>query len=108
MYSSVTCSERQLELIGGELAHDQALDIGLGRLVVCLVGAVVADLGIGKNDNLAGIGRIGSDFLVTGKGSIENDFALAFARVPVALAAEDAPVFERKNRLHRLSEEWIQ
>jgi hypothetical protein len=24
------------------------------------------------------------------------------------LAAEDAPVLERKNRLHRLSEEWIQ
>jgi len=28
--------------------------------------------------------------------------------VSMALAAEDAPVFERKDRLHRLSEEWIQ
>jgi hypothetical protein len=28
--------------------------------------------------------------------------------VPMALAVEDAPVFERKNCLHCLSEEWIQ
>jgi len=26
----------------------------------------------------------------------------------MALPAEDAPVFERQDRLHRLSEEWIQ
>ena len=91
----MTCSERQLELIGGELADDQALDIGLGRLVVCLVGAVVADLGIGENDDLPGVGGIGGDFLVTGKGSIKNDLALAFARVSIAVATEDAPVFER-------------
>ena len=80
---------------GRELADDQALDIGLGRLVVCLVGAVVADLGVGENDDLTGIGRIGGDFLITGKRSIENDFALAFARSAIALATEDAPVFER-------------
>ena len=82
MYSSVTCSERQLELIGGELADDQALDIGLGGLVVCLVGAVVADLGVGENDDLSGIGGIGGDFLIAGKGSIENNFTLAFAGWP--------------------------
>ena len=95
MYSSVTCSERQLELMARELADDQALDIGLGRLVVCLVGAVVADLGIGENDDLPGIGGIGGDFLIAGKRSIKNNFALAFAWVPIALATEDAPVFER-------------
>ena len=49
-----------------ELAHDQPLDVGLGGLVVCLVGAVVADLRIGENDDLPGIGRIGGDFLVAG------------------------------------------
>jgi hypothetical protein len=84
-----------LELMGGELADDQALNIGLGRLVVRLVGAVVADLGIGENDDLTGIGGIGGDFLISGKGSIENNFALAFAWVPIAVATEDAPVFER-------------
>ena len=76
---------------GRELADDQALDIGLGRFVVCLVGAVVADLGIGENDDLPGIGRIGGDFLITGKGSIKNDFALAFARVPIAVARKMRP-----------------
>ncbi len=91
-----------------ELANDQALDIGLGRFVVSLVGAVVSDLGIGENDDLTGIGRIGGDFLVTGKGSIKNDLTLAFARMSIAEALEDAPVFERKNCMHRLSEEWIQ
>ena len=65
-----------------ELADDQAFDVGPGRLVVCLVGAVVSDLGIGENDDLAGIGGIGCDFLVAGKGSIENNLALAFARCP--------------------------
>ena len=67
---------------GRELAHDQTLDIGLGRLVVCQVRSVIANLGICENDDLSGIGRIGGDFLITGKGSIKNDFALAFARCP--------------------------
>jgi hypothetical protein len=44
---------------------------------------------------LTGIGRICCDFLIAGKGSIENDFTLAFAGVPIAVATEYAPVFER-------------
>ena len=65
-----------------ELAHDQALDVGLGGLVVGLVGSVVADLGIRQNDDLAGIGGVGGDLLVTGEGSIKNHLALAFAGGP--------------------------
>ena len=91
-----------------ELADNQPLDIGPGRLVIRLIGAVIADLGVGENDNLPGIGWIGRYFLVSGKRSIKNDFALAFAWVPIAEATEDAPVFERQYRLHRLSGEWIQ
>ena len=78
-----------------ELADDQAFDIGLGRLVVCLTRAVVADLGVGENYDLTGIGGIGSDFLISGKRSIKNNLTLAFTWVTVAEAAEDAPVFER-------------
>jgi hypothetical protein len=44
---------------------------------------------------LPGIGGVGGDLLVAGKGSIENDLAPAFAWVPIAEAAEDTPVFER-------------
>ena len=93
---------------GGELADDQAFDIGPGGLIVGAIGAVVADLGVGEDDDLAGIGGIGGDFLVTGERSIKNDFALAFSLCAMAVPAEDAPVFERQDRLHRLSEEWIQ
>ncbi len=73
-----------------------------------MVRPVVTNLGIRENDNLSGVGRIGGDFLVTGEGGIKNDFTLAFAWVPMALALEDAPVFERKSCLHCLSGEWIQ
>ena len=91
-----------------ELADDQPFDKRLSRLIIRVVGAVIADLGICENDDLPGIGRIGSDFLVTGKRGIKNYFTLAFAWGPMAVAAEDAPVFERKNCLHCRSDEWIQ
>ncbi len=91
-----------------KLAHDQPFDKWARCLVVCCVGAVISNLGVGENDDLPGIGGIGGDFLVSGKGSIENNFSLAFARGAIAVAAEDAPVFERQDRLHRVSGEWIQ
>src|SRR6185437_2119548 len=37
-----------------------------------------------------------------------NDFAITLAFSAVAFTPEDAPVFERKDRLHRCSNEWIQ
>ena len=66
MYSSVTCSERQFELIAENSRTIRPSMIGLGRFIVGVVGSVVADLGICENDDLSGIGRIGSDFLVAG------------------------------------------
>jgi hypothetical protein len=44
---------------------------------------------------LAGIGGIGSDFLIASEGSIENDLTLTLTRSAIALATKDAPVFER-------------
>src|ERR1035437_8285893 len=89
---------------GRKLADAQALDKGPGRLVVRLVSAVVADLRVGEHHNLAGIGGVGEDFLVSGQRSIKNNFTPAFARSAIAVTAKDAPVFERQNCLHRLSE----
>jgi hypothetical protein len=80
---------------GGELADNQALNIRPRRLIIGTIGAVVADLGIGQDDDLPCVGGIGGNFLVTSEGSIKNHFAPASAWVPMALAAEDAPVFER-------------
>jgi hypothetical protein len=57
---------------------------------------------------LSGIGGVGGDLLIAGKGGIKNNLALAFAWVAIAEASEDAPVFERQDRLHRVSKEWIQ
>ena len=90
-----------------ELADDQAFDVGADGFVVFGIGAVVADFRIGQNDDLAGIGRVGENFLVAGNGSIENDFAGALAFGAVAFASEDSAVFEGKRRLHCYSWEWI-
>jgi hypothetical protein len=75
--------------------------------VIVRVGAVIADLGIGEDNNLPCIRRIGKNFLVTGDGSIENDFPVAFAFRAVTYAAENSSIFQRKDCLHRNSEEWI-
>src|SRR4029077_3291411 len=75
--------------------------------VVFLVGTVVADLGIGQDNNLPRVGWVRENFLVAGDGSIKNDFAVAFAFGAVAFASEDSPVFQRKDSLHSRSNVWI-
>src|SRR5207244_7357125 len=91
----------------GKLAYNQALDIGSNSFVVFRIGAVIADLGVSQNYDLARVGRISKNFLVACDGSIKNDFAVAFAFCAVAFAAEDAPIFQRKDRLHSSSRKWI-
>src|SRR5437763_15404096 len=90
-----------------ELAHDQAFDIGPRGFVVFRIGAVISDFRIGENYNLAAVRRVSENFLVASYGSIKNDFARTFAFGAVAFAAEDAPVFQRKDSLHQCSREWI-
>ena len=48
---------------------------GPGRLVVGGVDPVVADVGIGEGDDLAGVGRVGDDLLVAGEHGVEHRFA---------------------------------
>src|SRR5271163_4914022 len=57
-----------------ELAHDQAFNVRACGFVVIRVGAVIADFGIGENDNLPSVGRIGENFLIAGDGSIKYYF----------------------------------
>src|SRR5581483_4412507 len=90
-----------------ELAHDQAFDPRARSLVIVLVSAVISDFWIRQNDDLSGVGRVSENFLVSGNGSIKNDFAVAFAFGAVAFASEDSAVFQRKDSLHSCSEEWI-
>jgi hypothetical protein len=90
-----------------KLAHDQPLDVRTHGLVVFGIGAVVSDFRVGQDDDLPGVGGVGENFLVAGNGSIKNDFAGALAFSAVAFASEDSAVFERKDRLHWNSWEWI-
>src|SRR5581483_8986121 len=85
----------------------QSFDPRARSLVIVLIGAVISDFWIRQNDDLSGVGRISKDFLISGNGSIKNDFAVAFAFGAVAFASEDSPVFQRKDSLHSRSEEWI-
>src|SRR6266550_1049657 len=86
-----------------KLADNQALNVGARSFVVFGVGAVVSDFRIGENDDLAGVGRVGKDFLIAGDGSIKNYFPVTFAFGSVAFASEDSAVFQRKDGLHLVS-----
>ena len=90
-----------------ELAHHQAFDIRLVGFVVVRIGAVIADFGIGQDDDLAGVGRISKDLLIAGDGGVENDLPEALALRAIAFAAEDASILQRQDCLHCFSGEWI-
>ena len=79
---------------GGKLADHQAFDVGPAGFVVLGAGSVVADLGIGQDDDLARIGRIREDFLVSGEGRIEDNFTGPLGGRTKAPALEDGPVFQ--------------
>ena len=78
----------------GEFAHDQTFDMRLRGFVIAFVGAVVADLRIGEDDDLAGIRGIGEDFLIARDGGIENHLAGAFDGRTKTTALEDRTVFQ--------------
>src|SRR6185437_83580 len=88
---------------GGKLAHSQPFNVGVGSFIVFRVGSVIADLRIGQDDDLAGVGGISENFLVAGEGGIKNDFAVTFAFCAVTSAAEDSSIFQRKDCLHCIS-----
>src|ERR1700730_9750298 len=91
----------------GELAYDEAFDIRPRSFVVFGIRSVITDFRIGENDDLASVGRVGENFLIAGDGSIKNYFPVTFAFGSVAFAVEDSSVFQRKDRLHSYSREWI-
>ena len=77
---SARCSERQL-LATGEISRTTRPSIEwLGRFAIGRIGAVVADLRIGEDHDLAAIGRIGENFLIAGDGGIKDHFTGALDR----------------------------
>ena len=85
---------------GAELACRKSLHKRLGRFLVLLVCAVVANMGIGHHDDLPGVRGIGKDFLVSGHGRIEHDLAGRFPYGAKSTALEGAAVFQCQNRFH--------
>jgi hypothetical protein len=57
----------------------------------------IADMRIGQGNDLATIGRIGEDFLVTGHGGIEHHLATGNAICADGLALENRSVGEGEN-----------
>ena len=93
-----SASERQLLASGENSRTTRPSMNGLRSLVVRLVRAVVADLRIGEDDDLAGIGRIGENFLISGDGGIEDNFAGPFRARTKTPALEDCSVFQGEDR----------
>ena len=65
-------------------------------LAIVVGDAVVADERAGHRDDLAGVGRVGEDFLIAGEGGVEAGFAFDAAGRGVAKrgAVENAAVLE--------------
>src|ERR1700735_385188 len=81
-----------------KLAHHQSLDVRLGRFLVVEICAYISNVRVSEADDLAGITRVGENFLVTGEAGIKNDFSAA-ARASAGRAAfKYSSVFPRQNR----------
>jgi hypothetical protein len=87
---------------GGELAYNQPLDVRPGRFAVLGGRAIVADLRVGEDDDLPGVGGVGEDFLVSGDGGVEDDLAAPLGARTKSAALEDRPVLQGKNCLVQL------
>jgi hypothetical protein len=53
---------------------------------------------VGQTNDLAGITRVGENFLISGEAGIENDFTAAARYRAGRAAIKYAPVFQRENR----------
>jgi len=81
-----------------EFADNQRLDVRVPRLFIFQIRANVADVRIGKADNLPCITWVGENFLISGEAGIENDFAAAARDGTRGAPVKEAPVFQREGR----------
>src|SRR5687767_7526233 len=78
----------------GKLPHSQSFNEGPHSFVIRRIRSVVSDLGIGENDDLPGIGRIGEDLLIAGYGGIKDNFAVPFSTRTKTAALKDGSVLQ--------------
>ena len=78
----------------GDVAGDDAGDLGAIGFGVDRVGAGVAEFGVGEGDDLAAVAGVGHHFLVAGHAGVEDDFADAGAGGAEGVTAIDGAVGE--------------
>ena len=83
----------------GKFLDDERLDVRNGGFLIIDVGPDVSNVGIRQADDLAGVTRIGENFLISGEAGIENDFAAAPGNRSRCAALKYSPVFEGENSL---------
>ena len=76
----------------GQVLDDQSGGMNAAGLHVFLVHAGVADVGIGKRDDLLAVARIGEDLLVTGHRGVEHHLASGLAGCANGDACKDRAV----------------
>jgi hypothetical protein len=75
-----------------QVAHDQPGRVHAVRLDILGIGAGIADVRVGKRDDLPAVARIGQDLLVAGHRRVEHDFADGMAGGADGEAAKDRPI----------------
>ena len=84
---------------GRHLTNDETFDVRTTCFGINLGGAVVADLRIGQDNNLAAVGRVGEDLLVSGDGCVKDHFTGALNGRTKASALEDGSIFQDQDCL---------
>jgi hypothetical protein len=82
----------------GKFPHYERFNIRPAGFFVIGVCADVADMGIRQAHNLPGVARIGENFLVAGKASVENNFAATTGASARRATVKYASVLERESR----------
>jgi len=65
--------------------------------LIVKIRAHVANVRIGKTDNLAHVAGVGENFLVAGEAGIKNDFAAAARRSSRGAPVKKPPVLKRED-----------
>ena len=97
---------RRVGDVGLEDRADRAGAGGRGQVLdVLVIGADIADMREGEGDDLAGVGRIGEDFLVAGQRRVEADFGDRASRraEPAAFDHRAVGKHQQRGRLLRSS-----
>ena len=77
-----------------QLADDESAYPGASALGILVVDPVIADLRVRHRHDLAVIGRVGEDLLISRHARVEDDLAIDLATCPEGPPRKDRPVFQ--------------